>query len=153
MHMNERIKLFVYLNYTNTTHLVSVGNLLSNLPVSRAVRRSSLDREVIGSNLEPVKSGTVLPTVRSRCDISSKEAVLPGRNGAEMGSANLLHVSAYYSEYNERFAFGFTITMGGLFSSYARKSLSFLRTLRCSSSSELSLNLAIFRFLTLHATN
>ena len=32
-----------------------------------------------------------------RCDISSKEAVLPGRNDAEMGPANL------YSQYNETY--------------------------------------------------
>ena len=31
------------------------------------------------------KSDTVLPTARHRCDISSKGAVLPGRNDAEMG--------------------------------------------------------------------
>ena len=35
--------------------------------------------------------------------LSSKEAVLPGRNDAEMGPANSLYASAYYSEYNERF--------------------------------------------------
>ena len=35
--------------------------------------------------------------------ISSKGAVLPGRNDAEMGPANSLHASAYYSEYNEIF--------------------------------------------------
>ena len=29
--------------------------------------------------------------------------VLSGRNDAEMGPANSLHASAYYSEYNERF--------------------------------------------------
>ena len=46
---------------------------------------------------------TVLPTARHRCGISSKGAVLPGRNDAEMGPANSLHASAYYSEYNERF--------------------------------------------------
>ena len=71
--------------------------------VGRAVTRSSLEREVWGSNLGPVKSDTVLPTARHRCDISSNEAVLPGRNDAEMGPANSLHASAYYSEYNERF--------------------------------------------------
>ena len=49
------------------------------------------------------KSDAVLPTARHRCDISSKGAMLPGRNDAEMGPANSLHVSAYYSEYNERF--------------------------------------------------
>ena len=62
--------------------------------VGRAVTRSSLEREVWGSNRGPVKSFTVLPTARHRCDISSKEAVLPGRNDAEMGSANSLHASA-----------------------------------------------------------
>ena len=74
-----------------------------NRPVGRAVTRSSLKREVRGSNLGPVKSDTVLPTARHRCDISSKGAVLPGRNDAEMGPANSLHASAYYSEYNKRF--------------------------------------------------
>ena len=45
----------------------------------------------------------MLPTARHRCNISSNGAVLPGRNDAEMGPANSLHASAYYSEYNERF--------------------------------------------------
>ena len=71
-------------------------------PVGRAVTRSFLDREVGGSNLGPVKSDTVLPTVRHRCNISSKGAVLPERNDAEMGPAYSLHASAYYSEYYER---------------------------------------------------
>ena len=71
-------------------------------PVGQTVTRSSLKREVRGSNLGPVKSNTVLPTVRHRCDISSKVAVLPGRND-EMGPANSLHASTYCSEYNERF--------------------------------------------------
>ena len=69
----------------------------------RTVTRSSLEREVWSSNLGPVKSDIVLPTVRHRCNISSKEAVLPGRNDAEMGPANSLHASAYYGEYNEIF--------------------------------------------------
>ena len=38
-----------------------------------------------------------------RCDISSKGAVLPGRNDAEMGLVNSLHALACYSECNERF--------------------------------------------------
>ena len=42
----------------------------------------------------PIKSDIVLPTARHRCDISSKEAVLPGRNNVEMSSANSLHASA-----------------------------------------------------------
>ena len=72
-------------------------------PVGRAVTHSSLEREVWGSNLGPVKSDKVLPTARYRCDISFKGAVLPGRNDAEIGPANSLHALAYYSEYNERF--------------------------------------------------
>ena len=32
-----------------------------------------------------------------------KGAVLPGRRDAEMGPANSLHTSAYYSKFNERF--------------------------------------------------
>ena len=64
-----------------------------------------VEREVRGSNLGPVKLDTVLPTARHRCDISSKGAVLPGRNDAEMGPANSLHASAYYSDNNEKFDF------------------------------------------------
>ena len=45
----------------------------------------------------------MLPTARHRCNSSLKGAVLPGRNDAVMGSANLLHASVHYSEYNERF--------------------------------------------------
>ena len=73
------------------------------------VTRSSLEREVWGSNLGPVKSNTVLPTARHRSDISSKGAVLLGRNDAEMGPANSLHAWAYYSECNERFDLIFTL--------------------------------------------
>ena len=40
--------------------------------------------EVCGSNLGPVKLYTVLPTARHRCDISSKEAALPGCNNEEL---------------------------------------------------------------------
>ena len=71
------------------------------MPVGRAVTRSSLEREVWGSNLGPVKSDTVLPKACHRCNISSKEAVLPGRNDAEMSTTNSLHAPAYYSEYSE----------------------------------------------------
>ena len=35
--------------------------------------------------------------------ISSKRTVLPGRNDADMGPANSLHASTYYSESNEKF--------------------------------------------------
>ena len=66
-------------------------------------RDSSLEREVSSSNLGPVKSDTVLPSTRHRCEISSNKALLPVHNGAELGPANSLYASAYYSEYNERF--------------------------------------------------
>ena len=65
-----------------------------NRLIGRAVTRSSPERKVKGSNLGPVKSDTALPTARHRCNISLKRAVLPGRNDAEMGPANLLHASA-----------------------------------------------------------
>ena len=41
----------------------------------RAVTRSSLEREVRGLNLGPVKSDTLLPTARRRYDIFSKGCV------------------------------------------------------------------------------
>ena len=92
------ISLWSFLDFA-----ICFRNNFSYRPVGRAVTRSSLEREVWGSNLGPIKLGTVLPTARHRCDISSKEAVLPGRNDAEMGPANSLHASAYYSKYNKRF--------------------------------------------------
>ena len=52
-----------------------------------------------------VKSHTVLPMARHRCDISSKGAVLPGRNDVEKGPANSLYTSVYHSKYNKRFDF------------------------------------------------
>ena len=64
-----------------------------NRSVGRAATRSSMERKVRGSNLGPVKSEAVLPMARYRCDISSKEVVLPERNDAEMGPANSLHAS------------------------------------------------------------
>ena len=69
----------------------------------RAVTPSSLERKVWGSNLGQVKFDTVLPTTCHRCDISSKGAVLPGRNDAEMVPANSLHALAEYRDFKERF--------------------------------------------------
>ena len=65
----------------------------------------SLEREFQGSNLGPVKSDTVLPTAHHCCDISLKGAVLPGRNGMEMGPANSLHALVSYSEFSETFEY------------------------------------------------
>ena len=75
---------------------------LPDRPFGRAVALSSLEWEVRSSNLGPVKSDTVLLiTACHRCDISSKGAVLPGGNDAQMDPGNSLHASACYSEYNE----------------------------------------------------
>ena len=63
-------------------------------PVGRGVTRSSLEREVEGSNLGPVKLDTVLPTAGHRGNISLNKAMLPRRNNAEMGPANSLHALA-----------------------------------------------------------
>ena len=49
-----------------------------NRLVGRA--RSSLEREAWSSNLWLVKSNAVLSMDRHRCDVSSKEAVMPGCN-------------------------------------------------------------------------
>ena len=61
--------------------------------VGQEVTRSSLEREVRGSNLRPVKTDIVLPTARHRQNISSKGVVLPAgsrRNEAEMGPLSTL---------------------------------------------------------------
>ena len=60
-------------------------------PVGWAVTRSYLEREIRGSHLGPVKSDTVLPMARHRCDISSKGTVLPPHNDVEIDPANSLH--------------------------------------------------------------
>ena len=73
---------------------ISLGMKLNDWPVGRAVMHLSSEQEVLGSNLGPVKSGTVLPATCHCCDISSKGAVLLGRYDAEMGPSSLLHASA-----------------------------------------------------------
>ena len=69
------------------------NNFIFHKPVGRAVMRSSLEREIWGLNLGPVKSDTLLAMARQRCNISSKEAVVLADN-AEMCPADLLHASA-----------------------------------------------------------
>ena len=68
--------------------------LSCNRPAGRMVTRLSLEWEVWGSNLGLVKLDTVLPMACHCCYISSKEAVLPWHNDAEMGPANSLHALA-----------------------------------------------------------
>ena len=63
-----------------------------------AMTRLSPEREVIFQIL----GRSNLAQCCHRCNISSKGAVLPGRNDAEMGPANSLHALAWYSEYHER---------------------------------------------------
>ena len=50
-------------------------------------------------------SPNVLPMAPYCCSISSKGAVLLGRNDAEMSPVNSLHALAYYNEYKEKFDF------------------------------------------------
>ena len=61
--------------------LISGFNAVKYRPVGRTITRLSLEREVYGLNLGPVKSHTVLPTTCHRYNISAKEAVFLGRNG------------------------------------------------------------------------
>ena len=67
---------------------VAIPRLCSEERVGRAVTCSSLEREICGSNLGPVKLDTVLPTARHRRDVSLKGVVLPGRNDAKIGPDN-----------------------------------------------------------------
>ena len=75
---------FSYLFLPMLVYVLNVGQYCRSRPVGRVEARSPLEREVWGSNLGPVKSNTVLATARLRCNISSKGAVLAGRNNAEM---------------------------------------------------------------------
>ena len=91
--LNSQTTIDICNSNRNNFYLTWFESIL-NRPVGRVATRSSQEWEVWGSNLGPVKSDTVLPTARYRCDISSKGAVLPGYNEAEMGPANSLHASA-----------------------------------------------------------
>ena len=56
-----------------------------------------------GLTCEPLADqigSSVANSLRHRCDISSKDAVLPGLNDAKMGPANSLHISLQYSKEN-----------------------------------------------------
>ena len=66
---------FFYLSPSTTT----VSSNYMSWPVGRALTHSSLQREVLGSNLGPVKLDTVLLTAghHNRCNISLKRAMLP----------------------------------------------------------------------------
>ena len=63
---SKRLDLFVFVD----------TKLENYFPVGWTVTRSSLEREVWGSNLGPFKSVTELPTAHLRCDIF-KGVVLP----------------------------------------------------------------------------
>jgi len=57
------------------------------------------------------------PNLTKRCkrfvstSTSIQVAVLPWRYNAEMGTANLLHASAWYGEYHERFGLAFIFVL------------------------------------------
>ena len=87
---NQSLKS-IYCHIVTKSLFILWNGVPSDWPVGQAVTRSSLEREVWDSNLGPVKSDTVLPMARHRCDISSNGAVFPGRNDAKMGSTNFLH--------------------------------------------------------------
>ena len=84
------IMWLVRISFWFVRHLIRFFKTEGNLPIDRAITRSSLKLEAWGPNLKLVKSDTVFPTPRHYCYISSKEAVLPGHNDPEMGPANLL---------------------------------------------------------------
>ena len=77
--------------YENTSIKLSLNLSTICRPVGRAVMHLFVEREVRGSNLGRVKSETVLAMARRRCNVSSKETVLPRHNDVEMGLANMLH--------------------------------------------------------------
>ena len=62
--------------------LIQINNIF--WPVDRSVTRSSLERKISGSSHGLAKSNSVLPTTRHCFNISSKEAVLPGRNDCKL---------------------------------------------------------------------
>ena len=57
---------------------VNFDNELTIVPGGRAIKRSSLEREISPSYLRPVKSDAVLPTACHRCDITSKDTEFLG---------------------------------------------------------------------------
>ena len=65
-------------------------------PVGWAVTHLSLERKFYASNFGTVKSDALWRTACHRCDVSSKGAMLRGRNGAKMDPANSVHVSTQY---------------------------------------------------------
>ena len=85
---------FCILLYANDTILATQRGAMAQWPPLNTHLRSSLEPEVRGSNLRPVKSDTVLPTAHHHSDISSKDAVLPEGNDTKMGPANSLQASA-----------------------------------------------------------
>ena len=65
----------------------AVGNSVFNLTGPRFEPQISRSRDE-RVTIRPNGQQKVLPTVRQRCNISSKGTVLPGQNDTEMGPAN-----------------------------------------------------------------
>ena len=83
--MSEKLKIFEKLWRQEHFNQMNKQYFFGQLFKHQAVASLSLEGEAWGSNLGPVKSNTVLPTTtRHCCNISLKEAVLPGHNDTEM---------------------------------------------------------------------
>ena len=78
MCVKRRFQFYIHTHNCIRHHVTKQQTWIAFRPVGQAVTCLSLEREVLGSNLWPVKSDTVLPRARHRCDISSNGAVLPG---------------------------------------------------------------------------
>ena len=109
-----------------------ICKLYADQTIRYAVTRWSLDLDVWGANFGPVKSDTVLSTAHL-CIISSKGVLLPACAVTRRWTANSLHASAQYSEYNEKIWFEVQTNLGYwtiLFSTeigFWPKNLEFLR--------------------------
>ena len=88
------IKVVLFAVRNNLEEFSHVALIKIRTNCIRSARWQSDNAFVSGAGGLRFKSDTGLPTVRYRCNVSSKGAVLPGRNDAEMGHTNSLHASA-----------------------------------------------------------
>ena len=86
-------------------YALTVYLIISDYKYQFKVTRLSLEREAWSSNFGPIKSDIVLSTSCHSCNSSSKRAVLPRRNVAEIGLVNSLHALSLFSEYQQNIWF------------------------------------------------
>ena len=107
--MNDSL-LIILLSRQNAVKVAHYSKTMLNFEVTknvcfvgRAVTRLSLERgsevQISGQSNRKQSCQRLATSVT----FSSKGAVQPERSDAEMGPANSLHASAYYSQDNERF--------------------------------------------------